>query len=184
MVWKTLSTGARKGRAVVDIRGLNDLIVPDAYPVPLQTDIIARLLGCLYISVLDAVSFFYQWRVHIMSRYLLTVGSHRGQETFNVPVMGCMNSIAYVQRQIDKILRQLSRPYAHAYIDDIVTGAKVFRQHLQELRELFSLLVRYNISISPHKTFLSYPNVNLLGRKVDSLGMATSDDKLAAIRNL
>lgn len=35
VVWKTLSDGRRKGRAVVDIRGLNDLIVPDVYLVPL-----------------------------------------------------------------------------------------------------------------------------------------------------
>ncbi len=30
---------------------------------------------------------------------MLTIVTHREKETFNVPVMGCMNSIAYVQRQ-------------------------------------------------------------------------------------
>ena len=129
VVWKTLQDGSRKGRAVVDIRGLNDLIVPDAYPVPLQSDIIARLLGCSHIAVLDATSFFYQWRTHPESRFLLTVGTHRGQETFNVPVMGCMNSIAYVQRQIDRILRPIQQ-IAKSYVDDIVSGAKLFVEHL------------------------------------------------------
>ena len=118
----------------------------------------------------------------MMLRYLLTVGSHRGQETFNVPVMGCMNSIAYVQRQIDRILRPL--PYAKAYIDDIVSGAKKFHEYLSNLRELFTVLVQYNVSISPKKTFLGYPSVNLLGRHVDSLGLATAEDKLAAIKGL
>ena len=60
VIWKTLPNGERKGRAVVDIRGLNDLIVPDIYPVPLQSDIISKLLGCTYLSVFDASSFFYQ----------------------------------------------------------------------------------------------------------------------------
>ena len=182
VVWKTLPDGTKKGRAVVDIRGLNSLIVPDAYPVPLQAEIIGSLVGCSHISVLDASSFFYQWRVHPKDRHMLTVVTHRGQETFNVPVMGCMNSIAYVQRQIDKILRPVK--HARAYIDDVVTGATSFQQHLKDLRELFQLFVDYNISISPTKTFLGYPDVNLLGQRVNSLGLTSSEDKLRAISKL
>ena len=182
VVWKTLPDGTRKGRAVVDIRGLNSLIVPDAYPVPLQSEIIGSLVGCSHISVLDASSFFYQWRVHPKDRHMLTIVTHRGQETFNVPVMGCMNSIAYVQRQIDKILRPVK--HARAYIDDVVTGATSFQQHLKDLRELFQLFVDYNISISPTKTYLGYPDVNLLGQRVNSLGLTSSEDKLRAISKL
>lgn len=183
VVWKTLLDGSKKGRAVVDIRGLNDLIVPDVYPVPLQSEVIARLLGCTHIAVMDAMSFFYQWRTHPDSRHMLTVVSHRGQETFNVPVMGCMNSVAYVQRQIDRILRPV-KAFASAYVDDIVTGAQSLAEHLTRLRQLFQLFVEHNISISPTKTFLGYPNVNLLGRRVDSFGMATAEDKLKAISDI
>ena len=43
VVYKTNAKGERKGRAVVDIRKLNDLVVPDAYPFPLQSDIIASI---------------------------------------------------------------------------------------------------------------------------------------------
>ena len=183
VVWKTLPDGERKGRGVIDIRGLNDLIVQDVYPVPLQSEVIARLIGCTHIAVMDAMSFFYQWRTHPDSRYMLTVVSHRGQETFNVPVMGCMNSIAYVQRQIDRILRPV-KDFASAYVDDIVSGAKSLPEHLRHLRQLFQIFVEYNISISPTKTFLGYPNVKLLGRRVDSLGMATPEDKLKAISEI
>ena len=49
-----------------------------------------------YITVVDAASFFYYWRVHLEDRYKLLVVSHRGQETFNVAVMGYKNSPAYV----------------------------------------------------------------------------------------
>lgn len=93
VVWKLIN-GKRKGRAVADIRGLNDMIMPDAYPVPLQGDIINDLRGCDRLSVLDAMSFFYQWRVHSSDTFKLTIVTHRGQETFLVPVMGCRNSIA------------------------------------------------------------------------------------------
>ena len=62
---------------------------------------------------------------------MLTVVSHHGQETFKVPIIGCMNSIAYIQRQIDRILRPIR--HARAYMDDIVSGAYSFRQHIKDL---------------------------------------------------
>lgn len=182
VVWRSVPDGERKGRPVVDIRGLNDLVVPDAYAVPLQSDIISRLIGCGYLSALDASSFFYQWLLHPKFRRLFTVITHRGQETFNVPVMGFVNSIAYVQRQIDKILRDVK--HAHAYIDDIISGSITFEQHLIDLRQLFSTLLEANITISPKKTFLGYPSINLLGQHVNSLGLSTSKEKLNAISQL
>lgn len=104
VVWKTLPSGERKGRVVVDIRGLNNLTIPDAYPLPLQSDIIFAVRDGNLITVIDCVSFYYQWRVHPNDRHKFTVVSHRGQECFNVAVMGYKNSPSYVQRQIDRIL--------------------------------------------------------------------------------
>ena len=182
VVWKDVPDG-RKGRPVIDIRGLNDLLIRDAYPVPLQSDVIAKLRGCTHISVLDASSFFYQWRIHPDYHHLQTVVSHRGQETFLVPIMGNMNSISYVQRQIDSILREI-KDFARAYVDDIVCGSNSFEEHVAHLRQLFALLVKYNVSISAKKVFLGYPDVNLLGQKVNSLGLATSEEKLKAISQL
>ena len=72
-VWKKDAAGESKGRVVVDIRGLNAITIPDAYPLPLKSDIIALLQGCPYISLIDASAFFYQWRVHADDRHKFTV---------------------------------------------------------------------------------------------------------------
>ena len=72
-----------------------------------------------------------------------------------------MNSIVYIQRQINRILRLLL--YSRAYIDDIVSGARSFTEHLSNLRDLFRTLVEANVSILPRKVFLGYPDVKLLG---------------------
>ena len=47
--------------------------------------------------------------------------THRDQETFNVFIIKCVNSIAYVQRQIDKILRRVRK--VKAYVNDIIIDA-------------------------------------------------------------
>ena len=105
VVWKDVN-GKRKGRVVVDIRGLNKVTVPDAYPMPLQSDVTAAVAGCHYITVTDGLSFFYQWPVAKEDRHKLAVVSHRGQEQFNVAPMGFRNSPPYVQRQGNRILRK------------------------------------------------------------------------------
>ena len=183
VVWKTLADGTRKGRTVVDIRALNQISVPDAYPIPSQEEILASMRGATHISTIDAASFFYQWPVKPEHRHRLAVVSHRGQEVFNVAVMGYRNSPAYVQRRIDTILRPC-RAYARAYVDDICIFSKSLREHIAHLREVFKILNSYNISLKPTKAFIGYPSVQLLGQRVDALELTTAQDKLEAITAL
>ena len=188
VVWKTILVGpektpVRKGRVVVDIRGLNQISVPDSYPLPLQTDIISAVMGSNYISTVDCSSFFYQWRVAPEDIHKLTVVSHRGQESFKVAVMGYRNSPPYVQRQMDRILRPI-KEFAKGYIDDVVIFSKTLDDHIEHLHQLFSLFQGLNICLKPSKSYLGYPSITLLGQKVDGLGMSTSAEKLAAIQDL
>jgi Reverse transcriptase (RNA-dependent DNA polymerase)/RNase H-like domain found in reverse transcriptase/Integrase zinc binding domain len=184
VVWRTVHHAGkdpkRKGRVVVDIRGLNRITEVDAYPIPLQSDIITAMRGCKHISTTDAVGWFHQFSVKEEDRHKLTVVSHRGQEQYCVAPMGYKNSPPYVQRQTDQILRP-HREYARAYIDDFVIHSKKFREHLQHLRNVFQTCRERRIHLQPKKTYLNFPNVNLLGKHVDSFGLSTADDKIAAI---
>lgn len=88
----------RKGCVVIDVRGLNSISTTDAYPLPLQSDITSAVSACPYITVIDALGFFYQWRVHPGDRHKFSVVTHRGQERFNISIMGYKNSPPYAQR--------------------------------------------------------------------------------------
>ena len=61
VVWKDTFGGEseRKGRVVVDIRVLNKIIMPDAYFVPSQSEILVEVRNVKVISIVDAISFFY-----------------------------------------------------------------------------------------------------------------------------
>ena len=182
VVWKDTADGP-KGRVVIDIRALNKITIPDAYPVPLQLEILALLRKATHISTVDAAAFFYQWWVKRHHRYRLTVSSHREQETFNVPIMGYRGSPAYMQRIIDRILRPF-RAFCRAYVDDIVIFSTSLEKHIKHLNLVFQALSEMNIHLAPAKAFLGYPSMQLLGQHVNALGLATSEDKLEAIRNL
>lgn len=51
--------------------------------------------------------------------------------------MGSANSVAYMQRQIDKILRKL-REWCRAYVDDIVAVSDILDDHIYHLYQLFA----------------------------------------------
>ena len=182
VIWKETPQGP-KGRVVIDIRALNRITIPDAYPVPSQAEILSLIRDATHISTIDAAAFFYQWWVRRLHRYRLTVASHRGQETFNVPVMGYRNSPAYVQRMIDRILRPF-RHFCRAYVDDIVIFSGSLEEHTRHLAQVFKALDTMNIHLAPNKAYLGYPSVHLLGQRVNALGLATAEEKLWAIKNL
>lgn len=97
--------------------------------------------------------------------------------------MGYINSVTYVQQEIDNIFRDV-RAWARAYVDDIICGAKSLPDLLDKLRVLFDIFFYYNISIKPTKSYLNYPDVALLGQRVNSLGLTTSEEKLKALQLL
>ena len=111
---------------------------------------------------------------------MLTAMTSRGQETFLVPVMRCRNSVAYVQRQMNIILRKF-REFARAYIDDVIIRSRSFEEHLNHLRKVFTLFTKLEISIKPTKIFLRYADVLLLEQRVNALDLTTSEKKLRVI---
>lgn len=174
----------RKPRVVVDIRGLNKLAIPDSYPLPRQEDIINATKGAKYITVSDASLFFYQWGVHPNDQWKFAVNTHRGQEFFTVAIMGFRNSPPYVQRQVERMLGQERKEYVKAYIDDFTTWSTTFEEHLDRLRDIYSLLLSRNITLNPKKTFVAFPNVTLLGQHVDGFGITTLEERIKAITNI
>lgn len=105
VIYKTEVHGKRKSRAVVDIGKLNNLVQLDFYLLLFQLEIIANVKRCTNLAVLDAISFFYQWRLHSNYCCIFIVITHRSQKAFQVPIMGYINSVVYVQCKRDHIFR-------------------------------------------------------------------------------
>lgn len=188
VVYKTVYVGPdkvpeRKGRVVVDIRGLNKITISDSHPLPLQDDIVTAVQGCMFISVVDCSGQFHLFLVRRDHRQRFTIVSHRGSEHFNVAAMGFKNSVPYVQRKMDGFLRPY-RHFARCYIDDIVIFSRTAEEHFQHLRTIFALFARLKVTLEPKKSFLGYPSVTLLGQKVDGFGLTTTEERVAAIKEM
>jgi hypothetical protein len=84
---------------------------------------------------------------------------------------------------MDRKLRP-HRDFARAFIDDMVVFSKIADKHIYHLRQVFSLFAEIGLSLSPMKSFLAYPSVQLLGHRVDGLGMSTTEERVSVIKNL
>ena len=183
VIWRIVHSSnksiEKKERVVIDIRTLNKISKFDVYFMRFQQNIISIIVDSSYISIMNDVNFFHQWRVQQSNRHKLTIVNHRDSEQWNVVVMNYRNSSTYVQRQIDKLLRDYL--FAREYVNDIVVFFSSLEKHLRHLNEIFALFKRYNIVIKSFKTYLDYSTVQLLDQKIDSLDMTIVKNKIETI---
>ena len=78
----------------------------------------------------------------------------------------------------------MHRKYTRAYINDIVIFFATLDEHIRHLRAVFATLLEFDICLSSKKSFLGYPSIQLLGQRVDALGLVSAHDKLDAIARL
>ena len=93
------------------------------------------------------------------------------------------NSLAYVQRQNDDLLRKF-QIFVRIYIDDIVIFSKILNEYIRYLDEMFRLFEKLNIALKVFKTYLSYSFISFLDQKIDILDLIIAKNKLVAITNL
>jgi len=178
VVWKN-----GKARPVVDLRGLNEQTVMDAYPLPRPDDITGRIKGKRKISLVDLQKSFYQFYLAYMDRWKTTMLTHRGQEWSNVAPTGACGSPSHVQRFMDKLLK-IHELYAKSYIDDVIVYSDDHASHLQHLRAVLGEFSRVGLTLSPGKCFIGYHSLKVLGHVVDRFGLSTTEDKVAAISSM
>ncbi|ERF74442.1 hypothetical protein EPUS_09487 [Endocarpon pusillum Z07020] len=185
VVYKYTPEGdVKKARPVVDLRPLNDIAESDAYPLPLQEDILASLAQASYISSIDFVSSFYQHFLHPNDQYRTATVSHRGLEQFCVAPMGFKNSPAHNQRTFERLFTGLLWKIVNVYVDDVNIFTKgAFEQHLYDLDVVFRRLADAGYTFKASKTYLGFQKLVTLGKLVSRLGYSTAEEKLQAIAN-
>ena len=155
VIWRTVikdEKSVKKKRTMMNIRELNKIIVSDVYFMSIQIDIIAVVADCKYISIIDAMRYFHQWKIKLKNCYKQTIISHKSQKQFNVIVMNLKNSFAYVQRQTNLLFKNM-REFAKTFIDDIIIFSRIREKHLKHLKTIFERLFFYDVIFNFVKKF-------------------------------
>ncbi|QRW06065.1 Retrovirus-related Pol polyprotein from transposon [Ceratobasidium sp. AG-Ba] len=173
-----------KPRMCIDYRRLNEVAVPDEFPLPKQTDILHALEGSQYLTTLDALAGFTQLSIKEEDRPKTAFRCHRGLYEFTRLPFGFRNGPAVFQRVMNTILSEYLWMFTLVYIDDIVVYSRCFEEHCEHLDKVFKAIADSGLTLSPNKCHLAYKSLLLLGQKVSRLGLSTHMEKVVAILQL
>ena len=171
-------------RFCIDYRRLNEVTVPDKYPLPRIDDVLDALSHGHYFSVIDLKSGYWQIPMYQNDAEKTAFRTYDGLYQFTVMPFGLRNAPATFQRLMDTVLSGLKWKGLLVYMDDIIIYSATPQEHLVTLADTLERLANAGLKINPSKTTLVCQEVNYLGHIISAEGIRPNSDKIAAIRNL
>ena len=168
-------------RWAIDYRNLNKVTVKDAYPLSSIENNLHKLSGAQVFTTLDSRGAFHTMCVEPSSRDYTTFVSSWGSYRFVRLPFGLANAPAAYSRLVAMALNKLPGNFALGYIDDVVVFSNDVPSHLNHLRQVLELHVRFGLKLNLKKCQIAQPEVEYLGHKVSRNGIAMIDDYVARI---
>src|SRR3954466_15177855 len=97
---------------------------------------------------------------------------------------GLKNAGATYQRMMQACLREKIGRYVQVYVDDIVIKTYKADTLLDDLRETFGSLNKYNIKLNPKKCMFGVPAGKLLAYTVSAQGIEANPKKVQALAKM
>ena len=175
--------GNKRWRLVTDFRQLNEITVPDSFPLPLTTDIIDNVSSAAYITAIDLKSGFYQIPMDPSSAHKTAFAGPYGIYEFNRLAMGLRNGPATFQRLMSLVLAGLQGYELYVYLDDVIIFAKDLEEHGKKFRRLMKRLDNANLTIEPTKCQFLRKEPNFLGHIAGNGNIRPDPKKIEAMSN-
>ena len=160
---------------------INKVSELDPYPIPRIEDLYSQLSGGKVFSKLDLSQAYLQMLVDDESKKYTVINTHRGLFIYNRLPFGIKSSPAIFERAMESLLQGL--PHVCVYLDDILVTGESEAEHLQNLREVLSRLVKAGIRLKKSKCHFFEHSITYLGHKIDSQGLHPTEDKIKAVKN-
>ena len=189
-VWycgKDISSGCalivyRRGWRCQVYRGLNEVTVKDAYPLPRIHDSLDALNGGKWFHTMDLMSGYWQVQMASQDQKKTAFSTSLGLFEFNVMPFGLVGTPATFERLMEYVLRGLQWEECLVYMDDIIITGPSVDQSLERLSHVFQRLLEANLKLQPPKCSLFRREVKFLGHIVCGAGIRTDPAKIEAVQ--
>jgi hypothetical protein len=169
-----------KLRLCVDLRQVNEAIIPDKYPLPKIDEIFSELRNASVFTQLDLQSAYHQLLLHKDSRSMTAFITHEGLFQYKRVCFGLSSAPSAFQKMMSTMLSGLKG--VQSYLDDLIIYGKDQAEHDRNLQAVLEILEKYGVKLNKDKCLFSRTSLNFLGHTVSASGIQV-DDKYQAITN-
>lgn len=166
-------------RPVVDYRALNAACVPQAFPMPVVNDVLARLTGAAYMCKLDAKTGYWQLPLAEESRACTAIGSKSGSYQHTRLPMGVACAPAVFQKFMIDLLSGCD--HCEVYIDDIVVYGQDWPSFCAAMAKVTQRIRASKLVLNGKKSIFCSERLNVLGHVVSKQGVAADPEKVRAV---
>ena len=157
-------------RFISDFRELNKRIKRKPYPIPKIQDLMLKLEGFQYGTLLDLNMGYYHIELSPFSKRLCPIVLPWGKYEYQCLPMGLSNSPDIFQEKMSILMDGLE--YVRAYIDNLLCISKgTWEDHLEKLEEVLKRLQEAGLKVNAKKSFFGRGELEYLGYWITRKGI-------------
>ncbi|KAK9050558.1 hypothetical protein SSX86_029875 [Deinandra increscens subsp. villosa] len=173
-----------KWRVCVDYTDLNRACPKDPFPLPHIDSMVDATAGHEMLTFMDATSGFQQIQMEPQDQEDTAFITPTGIYCYIVMPFGLKNAGATYQRLVNMMFKEKLGDTMEVYIDDMVVKSRVTSDHVQDVKDSFDILDKYNMKLNPEKCHFGVGAGKFLGYMVTKRGIEASPEQIRAIANL
>jgi ribonuclease HI len=171
----------RKWRMCVDFTDLNKACPKDSFPLPRIDQLVDSTTVHKLLTFIDTFSRYNQIVMDESDQEKTSFITSRGLFCYKVMPFWLKNAGATYQRLMNRMFHDQIGRNVEVYVDDMLVKSKEEDNHLDDLRETFNTLRKYQMKLNPSKCAFGVYSGKFLGFMVSQRDIEANPDKIKAI---
>ncbi|GFS52332.1 transposon Tf2-9 polyprotein [Trichonephila clavipes] len=171
-------------RFAIDYRKLNGITKYPRYPLPVIDDLLTNIPHTNVMSTLDLRSGYFQLAISPRDIEKTAFITRNGTFAFLRMPFGLSGAAPNFQRAIDTILKPVIGRFVLVYMDDVIITSPSFKDHLDHLTQVFTLLRDAGLTLNKEKCHFARDKLKYLGLIISKEGIETNNKKIRAITEM